>query len=102
MTPFRVIGPSGTKDPATSSIGFVTTKLPRARAGAAYRATIRFRGPVSEARVDWRLPRGLTWTVRGHRIVIRGRVRASSAGKFATVLSGQGGSVRRVFRLVVR
>jgi hypothetical protein len=57
---------------------------------------------VSEARVDWRLPRGLTWTVHGDRIVIKGRVRASSAGRFASVLSGQGGSVRRVFRLQVR
>ncbi|MCF6379341.1 zinc-dependent metalloprotease [Nocardioides KLBMP 9356] len=94
--------PSGTTGATTAAIGFVTTRLPRARAGSVYRAAIRFRGPVSEARVDWRLPRGLTWKVRGDRILIRGRVRASSAGRFATVLSGQGGSVRRVFRLVVR
>ncbi len=57
---------------------------------------------MSEARVDWRLPRGLRWAVVGDRVVIRGKVRRSSAGRFATVLSGDGGSVRRVFRLVVR
>ena len=91
-----------TGDPAPQSIAFVTTRLPRARSGSAYRATIRFRGPVSEARVDWRLPRGLTWKVSGDRIVIRGRVRGHTTDKFASVLSGTDGSVRRVFRLVVR
>jgi hypothetical protein len=85
-----------------SSISFRTRRLPAARAGSAYRATIRFSGPVSEARVDRRLPRGLRWTVVGDRVVIRGRVERSSAGRFAAVLSGDGGSVRRVFRLVVR
>jgi len=87
---------------SASSIAFLTTRLPRAHRGTPYRAAIRFRGPVSEARVDWRLPRGLRWKVRDDRIVIRGRVGARSSGKFATVLSGKGGSVRRVFRLVVR
>ena len=91
-----------TSTTTASSIAFVTTRLPAALAGARYRATIRFRGPVSEARVDWRLPRGLRWAVAGDRVVIRGKVRRSSAGRFATVLSGDGGSVRRVFRLVVR
>jgi hypothetical protein len=94
--------PTSTTTTSSQSIAFVTTRLPRAHAGAAYRAAIRFRGPVSEARVDWRLPRGLKWKVVDDRIVIHGRVRASSAGKFATVLSGQDRSVRRVFRLVVR
>lgn len=60
------------------------------------------RGPVSEARVDWRLPRGLMWEVVKDRVVIGGRVRRSAAGRSAAVLSGDGGSVRRVFRLVVR
>ena len=92
--------PSGA--PTSSSIAFVTTRLPRAHAGSAYRAAIRFTGPVSEARVDWRLPRGLRWKVVGDRIIIRGTVRTTSAGRFASVLSGTGGSVRRVFRLVVR
>lgn len=93
---------TSTTDSSSQAIAFVTTRLPRARAGSAYRAAIRFRGPVSEARVDWRLPRGLRWKVVDDRIVIRGRVRATSAGRFATVLSGRDGSVRRVFRLVVR
>ena len=93
---------ASTTETSSQSIAFVTTKLPRARAGATYRAAIRFRGPVSEARVDWRLPRGLRWTVVRDGVVIRGRVRRSSAGRFAAVLSGDGGSVRRVFRLVVR
>jgi hypothetical protein len=86
----------------SAAIAFVTTRLPAAHAGSVYRASIRFSGPVSEARVDWRLPRGLRWHVVGDRIEIRGRVRTSSAGRFATVLSGDSGSVRRVFRLVVR
>ena len=93
--------PTGTNT-SSRSIAFVTTRLPRARAGSAYRAAIRFTGPVSEARVDWRLPRGLRWKVTADRIVIHGRVRTTSPAKFATVLSGSGGSVRRVFRLVVR
>lgn len=81
---------------------FVTTRLPRARTRKAYRATIRFTGPVSEARVDWRLPRGLRWRVKGDRIVIRGRVRRTSATTFTSVLSGDGPTVRHRFRLVVR
>lgn len=94
--------PISTNQSSRQAIAFVTTRLPRARAGSPYRAAIRFRGPVSEARVDWRLPRGLRWKVVDDRIVIRGRVRATSAGKFASVLTGQDKSVRRVFRLVVR
>jgi hypothetical protein len=88
--------------PIAPPIGFVTTRLPAARAGTPYRATIRFSGPVSEARVGRRLTRGLRWSVVGDRLVIRGRVRRPSAGRFAAVLSGDGVSVRRVFRLVVR
>ena len=93
--------PSGTNAP-TSGIAFVTTRLPRAHVDSTYRATIRFTGPVSEARVDWRLPSGLRWKVVGDQIVIHGRARSTSAAKFASVLSGTSGSVRRVFRLVVR
>ena len=91
-----------TSSTTAPSIAFVTTRLPAAHAGSAYRTSIRFSGPVSEARVDWRLPRGLKWKVVKDRVVIRGRVRRSAAGRFAAVLSGDGGSVRRVFRLVVR
>ena len=81
---------------------FLTTRLPRARVGAAYRAVIRFTGPVSEARVDWRLPRGLRWRVVGTRIVIRGSVRRTGTSRFATILSSRDGSVRRRCGLVVR
>ena len=93
---------SGNPDATWTKIAFITTRLPRAHTGAAYRAAIRFSGPVSQARVDWRLPKGLKWRVVGHRIVIRGTVRAKSTGRFASVLSGRGDSVRRLFRLVVR
>jgi hypothetical protein len=90
--------------PTTSPrISFVTTRLPGARVGAAYRAVIRFSGPVSEARVDWRLPQGLKWRVVGETIVIRGTVRRATVSRFATVLSSDDGpSVRHRFRLVVR
>ena len=100
-TTTQATDPSGTTT-SSQRIAFVTTRLPRAHAGSAYRAVIRFTGPVSEARVDWRLPRGLRWKVVEDRIVISGRVRSTSAARIATVLSGTDGSVRRVFRLVVR
>jgi hypothetical protein len=83
-------------------LAFVTTRLPAARVGRAYRAEIRFTGTVSEARVDRRLPLGLRWRVLPGRIVITGRVRTREAGRFATVLSGDDSSVRRQFRLRVR
>lgn len=98
-TPTTTTTPTGATASA-DTIAFVTRRLPRGHVGSRYRTAIRFRGPVSEARVDRRLPRGLKWKVVGDRIVIRGTAR--KAGRFATVLSGQGGSVRRVFRLVVR
>lgn len=111
-------GPTGTADP-TSTTGqtagqsgpasqpapppaFVTTRLPAARVGRTYRAEIRFTGEVSEARVDRRLPLGLRWRVLPGRIVITGRVRTGEASRFAAVLSGDGSSVRRLFRLRVR
>ena len=52
----------------------MTTRVPKARVGRKYRAVIRYTGPVSEARVDWRLPRGLRWRSSGDRIVITGKV----------------------------
>lgn len=94
--------PTTTSPIASSTIAFVTQRLPRAHAGSTYRAAIRFAGPVSEARIDWRLPKGLKWNVVGDRIVIRGRIGRRSSGRFASVLSGDGASVRRVYRLVVR
>lgn len=87
---------------APARMGFVTSRLPRARVGKAYRAVIAFTGPVTEARVSWRLPQGLTWRVRGSRIVISGKVRRASASTFATVLSGDGPSVRHRYRIVAR
>ena len=81
---------------------FLTTRLPRARVGKAYRAVIRFTGPVTEARVDRRLPLGLRWRVVGHRIVIRGTVRRTGTSRFATILSSRDGSVRQQLRIVVR
>ena len=93
--------PTGSTTPS-QQIAFITTRLPKAHLGSTYRAAIRFTGPVSKARIDWRLPRGLRWKVVEDRIVIHGRVERTSAGRFAGVLSGTGGSVRRVFRLVVR
>lgn len=51
-TPTATVAPtttSGTTStPQAAPIAFVTTGLPRARAGARYRATIRFTGPVEE------------------------------------------------------
>ena len=81
---------------------FLTTRLPRARVGKAYRAVIRFTGPVTEARVDRRLPLGLRWRVVGTRIVIRGTVRRTGTSRFATILSSRDGSVRQQLRIVVR
>ncbi len=80
----------------------MTTKLPTARVGKKYRAQIRFSGPVSEARVDWRLPQGLKWRVAGNRIVITGKVATRTKSRFATILSGQDMSLRQQFRLIVR
>jgi hypothetical protein len=104
-TPSDPTTPSGQPTPAAQPVpplAFVTTRLPSARVGRAYRAEIRFTGTVSEARVDRRLPLGLRWRVRPGRIVITGRVRTGEAGRFATVLSGDDSSVRRQFRLRVR
>lgn len=112
-TPAQTPAPTPTGNPAASTttmstttvrqqIAFVTTRLPRARVGKKYRAVITFSGPVSEARVDWRLPRGLKWRVRGNRIVISGKVRKRTTSRFTTVLSGDDDSVRHRFRLVVR
>lgn len=81
---------------------FLTTRLPSARVGRAYRAVVRFTGPVTEARVDRRLPLGLRWRVVGTRIVIRGTVRRAGTSRFATVLSSRDGSVRQQLRIVVR
>ncbi|MCW2737470.1 M12 family metallo-peptidase [Nocardioides sp.] len=81
---------------------FVTSRLPRARVRKAYRAVIAFTGPVSEARVVRWLPRGLTWRVVGHSIVIRGTALRASTRTVATVLSGEGSTIRHRFRLVVR
>lgn len=83
-------------------MSFVTTSLPKARAGTRYRAVIAFTGPVSEARVSFRLPRGLDWRVKGDTIVIRGKVAKPVVSRFAVVLSGDGPTVRHKFRLVVR
>ena len=83
-------------------IGFLTTRLPKARVGGRYHAVIRFTGPVLEARVDWRLPTGLRWRVAEDRIVITGKVARRSANRFASILSGEDTSVRRQFRIVVR
>ncbi|MDZ5661794.1 zinc-dependent metalloprotease family protein [Nocardioides sp. S-58] len=94
--------PAATHAGTGAAIGFATTSLPRARHGRKYHAEIRFTGPVSEARVDWRLPQGLTWRVVGDRIVITGTVRKRTVGRFATVLTAGDTSVRRQFRLVVR
>lgn len=91
-----------TMSPTSPRMGFVTTRLPRARVGKTYRAVITFVGPVAEARVDRRLPLGLRWRVRDGRILITGKVRRASVSTFATVLSGDGPSVRHRYRLVTR
>lgn len=83
-------------------MSFVTASLPKARAGTRYRAVIAFTGPVSEARVSFRLPLGLDWRVKGDTIVIRGKVAKPVVGRFAAVLSGDGPTVKQKFRLVVR
>lgn len=96
--------PTATTSPShdAEKMAFSTTRLPRARAGERYRAVIRFTGPVRQARLDRRLPRGLTWRVRGGAIVIRGTVARPTVSRFVAVLSGEGPSVRLRFRLVVR
>lgn len=97
--PIRPVVPSAQP---VAPLAFVTTRLPAARVGRPYRAVVRFTGDVTEARVDRRLPLGLRWRALPGRIVIAGRVRARQASRFATVLSGDDSSVRRVFRLRVR
>ena len=114
-TPTQSTMPSASPAPAatvpatpTPTVGapvaarFLTTRLPRARVGKAYRAVIRFAGPVTEARVDRRLPLGLRWRVVGSRIVIRGTVRRAGTSRFATILASRDGSVRQQLRIVVR
>ena len=105
-TPAATVAPtttSGTTStPQAAPMAFVTTGLPRARAGARYRATIRFTGPVEEALVDWRLPKGLSWRVKGDTILIRGTVRRPTVRRFTCELTGDGTSVRHRFRIVVR
>ena len=85
-----------------AAVRFLTTRLPRARVGRFYRAVIRFTGPVTEARVDRRLPLGLRWRAVRTRIVVRGTVRRTGTSRFATILSSRDGSVRQQLRIVVR
>jgi hypothetical protein len=99
-TPAPTAGVAATH--GVETIAFTTTRLPRAHVGRPYRAAIRFTGQVVEARVDWRLPAGLRWAVAGDRIVIHGTVRRRTSSRFASVLSGEGGPVRRQFRIVAR
>ncbi len=87
---------------AGARIDFVTTRLPQARVGRRYRAEIRFTGPVSEARIDWRLPQGLRWRAAGDRILITGTVTRRTTSRFTAELSGDQGSARMTFRLVAR
>lgn len=102
--PGTTTGTAGTtaSTPEAAAIAFVTMRLPRARVGVRYRATIRFAGPVQEALVDRRLPTGLTWRVTGDAIVIRGTVRRPVVRRFGTELTADGVSVRHRFRIVVR
>ncbi|MGF9756546.1 M12 family metallo-peptidase [Microvirga sp. 0TCS3.31] len=90
--------------PATSvqQPAFVTTRLPPARVGRAYRAAIRFTGTVVEARVDRRLPAGLRWRVRGDRILVRGTVRAPTTTYVTASLSGPDSTVRMRLRFAAR
>ncbi len=114
-TPTQSTTPSTSSAPATATLAvpaptadapagarFLTTRLPRARVGKAYRAVIRFSGPVTEARVDRRLPLGLRWRVVGTRIIVRGTVRRAGTSRFTTILSSRDGSVRQQLRIVVR
>jgi hypothetical protein len=96
-------GPAG--PPAATSVrqpAFVTTRLPRARVGRAYRAAIRFTGTVAEARLDRRLPAGLRWRVRGDRILVLGTVRAPITTYVTASLSGPDTTARMRFRLAAR
>ena len=70
--------------------------------GRAYRATIRFTGAVAEARVDWRLPTGLRWRVRGDRIVVRGTVHAPTTTYVTASLAGPESTARMRFRFAAR
>lgn len=102
--------PSPTTTPVTPPTGgraapvtFLTTRLPAARTGARYRAEIAFSGPVVEARVGWRLPRGLRWRVRGSRVVLTGRLEGTRTRRVTVQLSGEDGStLRHRFRIRVR
>ena len=87
---------------ASSSIAFLTRKLPAARVGRKYRATIRFTGEVTEARLDYRLPQGLKWRTAGDRILISGTVTRRATSRFTAELSGADGATRMKYRLVVR
>lgn len=85
------------------AVGFVTRRLPPARAGHRYRAVIGFTGAVREARVDWRLPRGLRWRVRPAGVVVVGRVASAGTRRFRVELTAADGSaVRRTFTLRTR
>lgn len=102
--------PSPVGTPATpptggraTTLAFVTTRLPVARAGRPYRAVIALSGPVAEARVGWRLPPGLRWRVRGTRVVLTGRLEGTSTRRVTVELSGEDGStLRQRFRIRVR
>ena len=96
------LGASSLGAATTARVDFVTKRLPKARVGRRYRAAIRFTGPVSEARLDWRLPRGLRWRPARNRIVITGTVTRRTTSRFTAEVSGAQGSARRKFRLVVR
>lgn len=110
-TPVATPTPTPTTTPTSTPTGtrtgpvvaFTTDRLPRARSGARYRAAIGFRGPVLEARVWLSLPRGLRWRVRGERLVVAGRLHGRGTRHLtAELLSTDGTSVRRTFRIVVR
>ncbi|MFC0223766.1 M12 family metallo-peptidase [Nocardioides zeicaulis] len=107
-TPTSSPSPTPTPTPTTGTptgtpVAFTTDRLPRARSGARYRATIRFTGPVLEAKVWLTLPRGLRWRARSDRLVVSGRLHGHGTRHLtAELLASDGTTVRRTFRIVVR
>jgi hypothetical protein len=108
-TPTSVTGTSrpsstveGTDSKAARDLRFLTTSLPKARAGKKYRAVIRFSGPVTEARLDWHLPTGLKWRQAGDSIVITGKLKARTSARFTAFLEGADATAKMKYRLVVR
>lgn len=92
-----------TSDPVAHAPKFLATTLAAARVNKSYRQVIRT-SAASQAVMGMRgkLPRGVTVTKKGSRILVQGRAKKTGTYKFRLTLTTPAGTVTRVFALTVR